>query len=201
MPESDRLRRFEPNTIYGLCDRALLSQFGLSLDDYVRRCRCHGVGLIQYRDKNMDEDAVAQQLKELRRIWDGILIVNDRWKLAPLCDGVHLGQEDLFAVHPDPAVAVAMLRERMPKTGLLGLSTHNAAEIEAANRLPIDYIGLGAYRATGTKEGARVLGPALDALAADSLHPVAAIGGIGFDDFFEHAAFRVMGRALMERSC
>jgi thiamine-phosphate pyrophosphorylase len=81
---------------------------------------------------------------------------------------------------------------------MIGLSTHNKEEIEAANLLDLDYIGLGAYRATNTKEDAAPLQEKLDALAALSRHPVAAIGGVRFDDEFEHVAYRVISGALYE---
>lgn len=185
------------NALYALCDQALLDTFNLSLKTYVDRCRTLGVPLIQYRAKGADADAVAERLTALRDLWDGLLIVNDHWRLSSFCDGLHVGQDDLLAFGGDPATAAAALREAVGPDCIVGLSTHNAAEIAAANHLPVDYIGLGAFRATGTKTDAAVLGAELDALAAASRHPVAAIGGIGFDDRFKHARMRVMGSALM----
>ena len=67
-----------------------------------------------------------------------------------------------------------------------------------ANLLDLDYIGLGAYRATNTKEDAAPLQEQLDDLAALSKHPVAAIGGVRFDDMFENVSYRVISSALYE---
>jgi thiamine-phosphate pyrophosphorylase len=78
------------------------------------------------------------------------------------------------------------------------LSTHNKKEILTANTLDLDYIGLGAYRTTATKDVSTVLGDSLDQLASLSKHDVAAIGGIRFDDAFEHVKYRVMSSALYE---
>lgn len=186
------------NALYALCDEGLLEQYGMSVGQFADLCRRHDVRLIQYRNKNGSDAEVRRRLERLRGVWEGLLIINDRWQLHPLCDGVHLGQEDLAALHADAAEAVAILRREIGAGKVIGLSTHNAAEIAAANSLPIDYIGLGAYRATGTKTDAGLLGEKLDALAAASRHPVAAIGGITFTDRFGHAAMRVMGRALFE---
>ena len=187
-----------PNAVYGLCDQALLDAFNLSLESYVERCRTLGVSLIQYRCKAADADTAAERLKTLRTLWDGVLVINDRWRLHTLCDGLHVGQDDLLAFGSDPLRAAAALREEVGEDCIIGLSTHNALEIDIANRLPVDYIGLGALRATGTKEDAAVLGEELDKLSAASRHPVAAIGGVTFKDTFVHARMRVMGSALMK---
>jgi len=188
------------NALYALCDRALLDTHALSLKPYVAACRRLGVSLIQYRNKDADNETVKGELARLRGLWDGVLIINDRWQLHALCDGVHVGQEDLRAFGKDAASATAALRERVGNDCIIGLSTHNAAEIAAANMLGVDYIGLGAFRATETKSDAGVLGSDLDTLAAASVHPVAAIGGVGFGDRFEYARMRVMGSAIMKEA-
>jgi len=185
------------DAVYGLCDQALLDTFQLSLENYVERCRAYGVMLIQYRSKSADVQNVARQLQLLRTLWEGVLIVNDNWQLHTMCDGIHVGQDDLQAFGSDALAAAEALREKVGEECIIGLSTHNAREIAAANALPIDYVGLGAFRATGTKDDAAVLGGDLDTLAAASRHPVAAIGGVTFEDRFEHARMRVMGSALM----
>jgi len=189
-----------PNAVYGLCDRALLDTYGLSLETYCGLCRHKGVSLIQYRDKHASPAEMTDRLRTLRNLWDGVLIVNDRWELHALCDGVHIGQDDLARLGPDAPSAAKALRQAVGEGCIVGLSTHNADEIDAANRLPVDYVGLGAFRATGTKGDAAVLGIDLDTLAAVSVHPVAAIGGVRFADRFEHAAMRVMGSALMKEA-
>lgn len=188
-----------PDTIYGLCDQALIDSLDITLDAFAAICRHHDVALIQYRNKTGTEAEVAEQLQRLRILWDGVLIVNDRWSLHHLCDGVHLGQEDLQVLGGTALSAASALRERLGDACIIGLSTHNEKEITEANALPIDYIGLGAYRSSGTKEDAAVLGEALDRLASASRHPVAAIGGITFEDRFEHARMRVMGSALAKK--
>lgn len=188
------------NAIYGLCDQSLLDQFAVDIDDYAALCVNGNVSLIQYRSKELDLEKVALRLKRLRSQWHGVLIINDHWQLYELCDGVHVGQDDLLAFDRDVKRAAEQLREKVGDETIVGLSTHNAEEIAIANMLPIDYIGLGAFRATGTKSDAAVLGTDLDLLASASVHPVAAIGGVDFDDTFTHARMRVMGGALMRRA-
>lgn len=188
-----------PNALYALCDQSLLDTYNLSLEHYVERCRRHGASLIQYRNKDADAAEVENTLLQLRSLWDGVLIINDHWQLARLCDGIHVGQEDLTRFGSSPKLAAVQLREKVGNDSIIGLSTHSVEEIGIANTLPIDYVGLGAYRSTQTKTDAQyLLGERLESIAAHSLHPVAAIGGIGFADRFERVAMRVMGSALFQ---
>jgi len=187
-----------PQSVYALCDEALLARRGIDMDDYIACCRGNDVKIIQYRNKDDELSIMLERLQRLRRQWEGLLIVNDAAELAYLCDGFHLGQDDLAAIDSDFEAATRRLRDMIGHDKIIGLSTHNLEEIETANALDIDYIGLGAYRATATKGDAAVLSESLDTLAARSRHPVAAIGGVRFSDRFEHARFRVIGSAMLD---
>jgi len=184
--------------LYALCDQATLDEKGVSLDEFIGRCRKEDADIVQYRDKHADNIDVKERLIELRKSWDGHLIINDRFELSSYADGVHIGQEDLYAIDCDPVEAIRSLRSVIGSGKMIGLSTHDAHEIEIANRLDIDYVGLGAYRTTDTKSVTNKLGEKLDRLAAGSKHPVAAIGGVTFDDEFEHVTYRVIGRGMYE---
>jgi thiamine-phosphate pyrophosphorylase len=186
--------------LYALCDQETLDAKGVSLESFVAICKAKNAEIIQYRNKSGDIDLIATRLKKLRSLWDRTLIINDALQLHLFCDGVHLGQEDLQTIDPDPATAVKKLRKIVGPDKWLGLSTHNEEEVRAANRLDLDYIGLGAYRSTGTKAEAKVLGDKLDAVAALSTHPVAAIGGVRFDDTFEHVTYHVIGSGLYKEN-
>ena len=185
------------NALYALCDQALLERNALSLRQFVILARTYNAVIIQYRYKHGRLDQVREQLKALRALWDGVLIVNDFVALASECDGVHIGQSDLMLYAETPLAAAHAVRMKIGEDAIFGLSTRNSDEIVLANTMPVDYIGLGAYRVTGTKSNTVMLGNALDMLAATSEIPVAAIGGVTFDDRFDYAAMRVMGSALM----
>jgi thiamine-phosphate pyrophosphorylase len=135
----------------------------------------------------------------IREHFEGIVIVNDAAELISYADGLHIGQEDLKVWNSDPHTAISMIREKIgSKT--LGLSTHNKAEILEANTLDVDYIGLGAYRATATKSDASVGGEALLEIASLSIHPVGIIGGVCLADRFpDHIRYKVIGSDLMTR--
>ncbi len=184
--------------LYALCDQETLDAKGVSLEAFVVLCRKHDASIIQYRNKSSDIAVVKNTLIALRQLWDGILIINDAVTLSPFCDGVHLGQEDLQYIDTDVSKAVMQVREQIGSDKWFGISTHNKEEILQANNLDINYIGLGAYRHTSTKEVGTVLGDMLDNLAQLSTHNVAAIGGVRFSDTFKHVTYRVIGSALYE---
>jgi thiamine-phosphate pyrophosphorylase len=102
---------------------------------------------------------------------------NDRPDLAVLarCPGVHVGQDDL------PVAACRSISSRL----LVGLSTHDAAQVEAALAEGPDYIAVGPiFPTTGKDKPSPVVGIELLAAFAGRVHrarpgvPVVAIGGI-----------------------
>jgi len=102
------------------------------------------------------------------------LLVNDRLDvaLAAGADGVHLGQNDLPLIDA--------VRMRASSRFIIGVSTHDRAQAQAASRDGADYIGFGPIFATQTKadaEEAVGLAQLREVCAAVSL-PVVAIGGI-----------------------
>lgn len=183
--------------LYALCDRDVLRSRESSFAHFIDKVKSLNGEIVQYRNKHDDIATIKNDLIELRKLWDGFLIINDHYELAPYCDGVHIGQEDLYAIDSDPSRALKILKLAIGNDKIIGLSTHNADEIEIANSLELNYIGLGAYRSTSTKKEAGVLGDSLDMLAKGSLHPVAAIGGIMTDDVFDYVTYHVIGSGLL----
>jgi thiamine-phosphate pyrophosphorylase len=183
--------------LYALCDAETLRARGVDLLSFADRAKTLGAEVFQYRNKLADIAIVKADLITLRKVWEGFLIINDHYELASFCDGVHIGQEDLYTIDTDPIRAVKILKMTIGEDKIIGLSTHNAVEIEIANSLDINYIGLGAFRSTSTKSDAKVLGAKLDELAALSKHPVAAIGGVKLDDKFQNVTYSVIGSGLL----
>jgi len=138
-----------------------------------------GCTLMQYRAKQISVREMLAQARELRRLLPSVtLIMNDRADLAVAAgfDGVHVGQDDL-----SPAGA----RRVVGAEALVGLSTHNAAQMKEALGKPVDYLAIGPVFATGSKENADpVVGLAGVAEARRLLDesgcalPLVAIGGI-----------------------
>jgi thiamine-phosphate pyrophosphorylase len=134
-----------------------------------------GVDIVQLRMKQANDEAVLAAAQRFRRICDdhgALLIVNDRPDLAAAAgaDGVHLGQEDVGA---DSA------RRMVGPDRLIGLSTHNPAQIDAVADGDVDYIGVGPVNQTPTKPGRPAVGVSLVEYAArHTAVPFFAIGGI-----------------------
>lgn len=183
--------------LYALCDADILCQNKVGLLAFAARAKTLGAEVLQYRNKNADIATIKADLLALRQVWEGFLLINDHYELASFCDGVHIGQEDLYAIDPDPHRALKILKMAVGEDKIIGLSTHNAEEIEIANTLDLNYIGLGAYRATSTKSEAKVLGDELDLIASGSKHPVAAIGGVKLEDRFQYVTYHVIGSGLL----
>lgn len=183
--------------LYALCDMDTLRPIGVDLATFVSQAKKYGGEILQYRNKHADIATIKTDLIALRKMWEGFLIINDHYELASFCDGVHIGQEDLLTIDSDPERAIKILKLAIGEDKIIGLSTHNANEIEIANTLDLNYIGLGAFRATLTKSDAKVLGDSLDTIASGSKHPVAAIGGVRLDDKFQYVTYHVIGSGLL----
>lgn len=183
--------------LYALLDVATLRAKSFSFERFIARCESLDAALIQYRHKEGDDATRINDLRHLKSLTSIPIIVNDAIHLIDEADGVHLGQEDLNAIHPDRMCAALHVREKIGSKPF-GLSTHNKEEITLANTLPLDYIGLGAYRATTTKQVENLLGDSLAQLAGYSTHPVAAIGGVTLNDKINNVTYYVIGTGLYE---
>jgi len=132
-----------------------------------------GVRILQYRAKTGLSGDRLRALRALTRERDALLIMNDDWQAAVEfdCDGVHLGPDD--AAFESVASLRAMLPER-----LIGLSSGTIAEAKAAG--DADYLGVGSIFATGSKNDAgEPIGlDGLQAIAACTRLPIAAVGGL-----------------------
>ncbi len=160
--------------------------------------RFQTIPILQYRNKNGSLEEKKADLLKIREHYNGTLIINDTIELISYADGLHVGQEDIRLYSSDLPKAVAIIRQKIGEK-LLGLSTHNKEEILQANTLDLDYIGLGAYRATDTKSEANVGGKQLLKAAQYAKHPVAIIGGVRLDDEFEEPIrYKVIGSGLYE---
>lgn len=183
--------------LYALCDQELLDSNNITLEEFVEIAKSNSAEIIQYRNKKADVAFIKSQLIKIRKMFDGFLIVNDAYELVEFCDGVHVGQEDLKSIDEDISKAVKILRSVITKDKILGISTHNEKEVLEANEMDLNYIGLGAYRDTNTKDISTVLGENLDSIASKSKHYVGAIGGVKISDSFDNVTYHVIGSGLI----
>jgi len=184
--------------LYALCDQEMLDRKGILLTDFIYLAKKNNAHIVQYRNKTAKTSFIKDQLLIIKSIYDGILVVNDKYELIDYCDGVHLGQEDLYRINSDISKAVSIVRNIIKKDKILGISTHNVAEVLVANELNLDYIGLGAFRTTSTKaDVTTILGNTIEVIAQQSKHPVAAIGGVTLKDKFKNITYSVIGNGLV----
>jgi thiamine-phosphate pyrophosphorylase len=135
-----------------------------------------GARLVQLRDKDASSGARlarADAAAALTRQAGALLVINDRPDLARMsgAGGVHVGQDDLPVEEA----------RRVAGPGLVvGISTHDEAQLAAAIATSADYIAVGPVYGTATKETgytARGLDRVRQA-ARQAGRPVVAIGGI-----------------------
>jgi thiamine-phosphate pyrophosphorylase len=135
-----------------------------------------GAKILQVRLKpgTADEQLrLARLAREICNAHGALLIVNDRIDvaLAAGADGVHLGQTD---------VPLAEARKLAPEL-IIGVSTHDLAQVRAAVAGGADYLGYGPVFATRTKanpDPVQGLVALRAAVAAAGDIPIVAIGGI-----------------------
>ncbi len=177
-----------------------LNRFGIELAAYANFLNEQNIPIAQYRNKEENYQTIKNDLILLQEIYQGLLIVNDHIDFIEFADGLHLGQEDLLKFESNKAVAVKNIKEKIGEK-LLGLSTHNLKEIQEANSFKeLEYIGLGAFRDTQTKNNVTIGGKALIEIAKKSQHKVALIGGVCLADSFDNVpqiAYKVIGSDLM----
>ncbi|MBP8192248.1 MAG: thiamine phosphate synthase [Chitinophagales bacterium] len=141
----------------------------------------NGIRWIQLRVKNKPFDEWLQIAKEVKQICDQFqttLIINDNVAISKEvdADGVHLGKNDM---------SVAEARKILGKDKIIGGTANTIEDIEHLQSAGVDYIGLGPYKFTSTKEKLNpILG--LEGYSIiqqfNSTVPIIAIGGIKLED-------------------
>ena len=120
--------------------------------------------------------ATAQEVRQICRRYNCLLIINDRADIALAVDaaGVHVGQEDL------PLVAA---RKVLGPHKIIGVSTHDPQQAIEAERGGSDYIGFGPLFGTNTKAtGYTARGrDRLREIRACVSVPIVAIGGVNVE--------------------
>ncbi len=166
--------------VYGITSKV----GGISLFSQVTRMIAGGIQIIQLRNKEAITPEILAEIKEISFLCKKnavVFLVNDDCQLAldVEADGVHLGQEDTSA---------KAARDLLGKDAIIGLSTHNRQEAQAALEQPIDYIGVGPMFETGTKDFIEIAGlDYLEYCASEIEMPFVCIGGISEENLGELA--------------
>jgi thiamine-phosphate pyrophosphorylase len=141
---AERMACFQKAGLYLVTSQTLSA--GRSTLDVMREALEGGVKLIQLREKNMplrDLMELAHVARDLTQSYAALLIINDRVDvaLAVDADGVHLGLDD-FPIEAARRIAPEMI---------IGASSHNIAEAEAAQTAGASYVNIGPIYPTNTK--------------------------------------------------
>jgi 8-oxo-dGTP diphosphatase len=168
------LRGLELPSVYGITAAGDSGRdaFMTRLEQSLRQ----GLRLIQVREKQLsDVELVAftADVVALAHEFGARVIVNAGAEIAVRAgaDGVHL------------TAARLMSAQRRPASDWCAASCHNAAELERARELGVDFVVLGPVAATASHPHANVLGwPEFARLISDYPLPVYALGGLNMDD-------------------
>ena len=154
------------------------------IDQVMASCK-GGADWIQLRVKNTQNSIWEEIAKDARKIcvqYNAKLIINDSPKLAKTvgADGVHLGRTDM-----DPLEA----RKILGADKIIGGTANTIDDIRNLVKKEVDYIGLGPYRFTTTKQrlspviGLLGLQEIMDLLKAERISvPIVLIGGLRLED-------------------
>lgn len=158
-----------------------------------------GVNWVQLRIKGSSANEIldiAQKAKEYCHENQVVFIINDDIQIAKLLnsDGVHLGRED-----ESPQTAKELLGNKK----IIGGTANTWDDCQKLIQMRVDYIGLGPFRFTLTKEklspilgieGFRAIMNKIKGSKIDI--PVIAIGGIRLEDIEELVEIGISGVAL-----
>lgn len=158
-----------------------------------------GVTLVQVREKKQDIRSFLRRARLAKSVLTGSkvpLIINDRLDvaLAVNADGVHLGQSDF-----PPCEARALIGQDK----YLGLTVESLSQLQKAQTLPVNYLGISTVFATHTKQDTqKVWGiKGLTEAVTHSQLPIVAIGGIQLDNLQSVIDTGVDGIALVSLIC
>jgi len=162
----------------GLCFITDCTYCDLPFYEMINNVLRAGVRWLQYREKSLPRRQIyenALTLRQLTRTFGATLIINDHADIALAvgADGVHLGQDDLPLKD-----ARKIMGDR-----IVGISTHDLAQAEAAESGGADYIGYGPVFHTTTKDAGVPKGvDNVRKIKENVSIPLVAIGGINPDN-------------------
>lgn len=166
--------------LYPIADVDTLDRRGTSLREFVEQVIAGGAEILQLRDKHGPPQQILHHAFKVTEAVAGtrcLPVMNDRADLALLAGwgAVHVGHLDL----PPDAVR-RVFGPKQARELLVGVSTHEAEQVIAADAGSADYIAVGPVFATGTKADAEPVIGLEGVRKARTLtrKPIVAIGGI-----------------------
>lgn len=172
---------------------------GRSLEEVVCEAVKGGVTMVQLREKSASTRTFVELAQRLKPVCAAVgvpLIINDRLDvaLAVDADGVHIGQSDM---------PYEVARRILGPDKIIGLSVENFDDLERANALDVDYVGISPVYGTPTKtDTAEPFGlEGLRRAVELSVHPTVAIGGMNASTVGDVMAVGTDGVAVVSAIC
>ncbi|NCD11649.1 MAG: thiamine phosphate synthase [Epsilonproteobacteria bacterium] len=180
-----------------MLDRSLLQGLYVLSDEFltpnetlleqIERVLKSGVRILQYRNKNANEEEALRdciRLQALCDYYEALFIVDDRLDVAyeMNADGLHVGMDD---------VGYEEARKCLGKDKIIGVSCYG--DIERAlhyEALGADYVAFGSFFPSPTKPHSKLVEPSFLEEAKKHLKvPICAIGGINQENIFQLHAY------------
>ena len=166
--------------------------------DNIQKACSSGTELVQLRLKNVSEKKLlklAAAAREITSHFQTRLIINDHYKIAKKvkADGVHLGKTD---------ACLTLARTYLYTWQMIGGTANTFQDCETLLSKDVDYISLGPFRFTATKDNIpQVLGldgyrAIMDVLKTET--PIIGVGGITTKDVTAILETGISGIAVSE---
>ncbi len=159
--------RLEDARLYLICDDISEARLDAALTG--------GVDIVELMEGGHSDEEILSLAERVRPVCErhGVpLMLNNRPELVATAgaDGLHIDKR---------GIDVFQARTTIGPDRLLGTSAHTPDEVDAAQRLPVDYISVGPVHATPTRAHSPAAGLAIVAYASrNSKLPFFAVGGI-----------------------
>jgi thiamine-phosphate pyrophosphorylase len=183
--------------LYLVTDRGLCG--GRDLEEVVAQAVQGGVACVQLREKDLGTRAfvsLAVALKTLLAPAKVPLIINDRLDvaLAAGADGLHVGQDDM---------PCELVRRFMGPGAIIGLSVESWEDVERAQDLDVDYLGVSPVFPTPTKTDTKAAWglEGIQRIRAYSRHPLVGIGGLNLGNVAQAVRAGADGIAVVSAIC
>ncbi|MGV8814178.1 MAG: thiamine phosphate synthase [Gelidibacter sp.] len=162
----------------------------------IQKACSSGAELVQLRLTNVSDKKylkLAEEAREITSHFQTRLIINDNYKIAKTvkADGVHLEASE---------VCPTVVRDYLFSWQMIGGTANTLQDCETLISKDVDYIGLGPFRFTATKEhlptilGLSGYSAIMDVL--DTKTPIIGVGGITTDDVADILATGISGLAV-----
>ena len=183
--------------LYLVTDRTLCGH--RTVDEVVFMALQGGAACIQLREKNVSTRVFVEEAKRIKAMmapFRASLIINDRIDvaLAVGADGVHVGQSDM---------PYDIARKLLGPRAIIGLSVETWEDVERAEALDVDYLGVSPVFETPTKTDTKGHwgSEGLSRIRAATRRPLVAIGGLNASNAADAIRAGADGVAVVSAIC